>query len=94
MIATALEFSNMFNKISKVNFPIFIDDYESCADYDFIKEYAKDTQIIISKVEKGHCLKIANYNNINNYTEIKTCIKGYRTLNTYKKNVASILEAA
>lgn len=93
-IATALEFSNMFNKISKVNFPIFIDDYESCADYNFIKEYAKDTQIIISKVEKGHCLKIANYNNINNYTEIKTCIKGYRTLNTYKKNVASILEAA
>lgn len=93
-IATALEFANMFNKISKVNFPIFIDDYESCADYDFIKEYSSDTQLIVSMVEKGHCLKIADYNDKNNYTEIKTNIKGYRTLNTDKGNVANILEAA
>ena len=61
-IATALEFANMFNKISKVNFPIFIDDYESCADYDFIKDYAKDTQLFIAKVEKGDLLKIADGN--------------------------------
>lgn len=93
-VATALEFANMFNKISKVNFPIFIDDYESCADYDFIKEYADNTQIIVSKVEKGHCLKIADYNNMNNYTEIKPIIKGYKSLNTYKRNVANILKAA
>ena len=50
-IATALEFANMFNKISGANFPIFIDDYESCADYDFISRYSKDTQLIIAKVK-------------------------------------------
>lgn len=93
-VATALEFSNMFNKISKANFPIFIDDYESCADYDFVKEYAKDTQIIISKVEKGNFLKITDYNNMNNCKVIKPVIKGYKTSNTYKKNVAKILQAA
>ena len=38
-VATALEFANMFNQISRGNFPIFIDDYESYADYDFIKEF-------------------------------------------------------
>ncbi len=93
-IATALEFANMFNKISKANLPIFVDDYESCADYDFFKEYADDTQLIVSKVEKGKCLKISDYNNINNYTEIKSIIKGYKTLNTYKGNVANISVAA
>lgn len=93
-IATALEFSNMFNKISKANFPIFIDDYESCADYDFIKDYSKDTQIILSKVEKGNALKIADYNNIDNYTVIKPIIKGYKTLNIYKNNVANKLKVA
>lgn len=69
-IATALEFANMFNKISKVNFPIFIDDYESCADYDFIKDYAKDTQLFIAKVEKGDSLKIADGNS-NKFVVIK-----------------------
>lgn len=93
-IATALEFANMFNKISKSNFPIFIDDYESCVDYNFIKEYAKDTQIILSKVEKGHLLKIADYNNADNYTVIKPLIKGYKTLKICKKNVANISQAA
>lgn len=60
-IATALEFANMFNKISRLNSPIFIDDYESCVDYDFIKEYSENTQLIIAKVEKGQDLQIQNY---------------------------------
>ena len=87
-IATALEFANMFNQISRVNFPIFIDDYESCADYDFIKYYAPNTQLIISKVEKGNSLKIADYNNINNYKIIKPIITGYKTMFINKNNVA------
>lgn len=70
-IATAVEFANMFNKISKMNFPIFIDDYESCADYDFITDYAKGTQVIVSKVEKGSNLKIADGNS-DKFTIIKT----------------------
>lgn len=90
-IATALEFANMFNKISRANFPIFIDDYESCADYDFIKEYSKNTQIIVSKVEKGSNLKIADANS-NNATVIKTAIKGYRTIKTYKNNTNNVAE--
>lgn len=60
-IATALEFANMFNKISRLNGPIFIDDYESCVDYDFIKDYSYNTQLIIAKVEKGQDLQIQNY---------------------------------
>lgn len=60
-IATALEFANMFNKISRLNGPIFIDDYESCVDYDFIKDYSENTQLIIAKVEKGQDLQIQNY---------------------------------
>lgn len=59
-IATALEFANMFNKISRLNGPIFIDDYESCVDYDFIKDYSENTQLIIAKVEKGQDLQIQN----------------------------------
>lgn len=62
-IATALEFANMFNKIAKTNFPIFIDDYESCADYNFIEQYGNDTQLLISKVEKGKLLSITDYYN-------------------------------
>jgi len=62
-IATALEFANMFNKIANTNFPIFIDDYESCADYDFIEQYANNTQLLISKVEKGTSLSITDYYN-------------------------------
>ena len=83
-IATALEFANMFNQISRANFPIFIDDYESCADYDFIKEYSNDTQIIISKVEKGHPLTISDYNT-GKATVIKPVISGFRTFKTQKE---------
>lgn len=57
-IATSLELSNMFNKISKVNLPLFIDDSESCADYDFIGTYSKEGQILIAKVEQGQGLNI------------------------------------
>lgn len=90
-IATALEFANMFNKISRANFPIFIDDYESCADYDFIKEYSEDTQIIVSKVEKGSNLKIADANS-NNATVIRNAIRGFRTIKTYKNNINNVAE--
>lgn len=83
-IATALEFANMFNQISRANFPIFIDDYESCADYDFIKEYSKDTQIIISKVEKGNPLTISDYNT-GKARIIKPVISGFRTFKTQKE---------
>ena len=77
----------MFNKISNSNFPIFIDDYESCVDYDFIKDYADSTQIFIAKVEKGNLLKIADYNNKNNYTIIKPVISGCKTM-SINNNVA------
>jgi hypothetical protein len=94
-IATALEFANMFNKISRANIPIFIDDYESCADYDFINEYSKDTQVILSKVEKGHLLKIADANS-DNCTIIKPVIKDFKTIKIYKNinNAVEIPEAA
>lgn len=92
-IATALEFANMFNKISKVNLPIFIDDYESCADYDFTKEYAENTQLIISKVEKGNLLTISDANS-DKCTIIKPVINKYRTMKIYKNNVAILPKAA
>ena len=57
-IATSLELCNMFNKISGINSPLFVDDSESCADYNFIENYSNDTQILIAKVEKGQELKI------------------------------------
>ena len=60
---------------------MFIDDYESYADYDFIKYYS-NTQIIIAKVEKGNLLKITDYNNTDNCTVIKPVIKDCRTINT------------
>ena len=56
-IATSIELCNMFNKISGVNIPLFIDDSESCADYNFAQEYSKDSQILIARVEKGEDLK-------------------------------------
>lgn len=59
-IATSLELCNMLNKISKIDVPLFIDDSESCADYNFTEQYAKDTQILITRVEKGQELKIQN----------------------------------
>ncbi len=61
-IATSLELCNMFNKISNVNLPLFVDDYESCADYDFIQDYSKDTQILVANVEKGTELNIQDNN--------------------------------
>lgn len=60
-IATSLEISNMLNKISGVKLPLFIDDSESCADYDFIEDFSNDNQIFIAKVEKGKSLEIADY---------------------------------
>ena len=57
-IATSIELCNMFNKISGVNIPLFIDDSESCADYNFAQEYSKDSQILIARVEKGQDLKL------------------------------------
>ena len=60
-IATAIEIANMFNKISGVNIPLFIDDSESCQDFNFEQDYySKDTQIIIAKVIKGENLKISD----------------------------------
>lgn len=93
-IATAIEFTNMFNKIAKTNFPIFIDDAESCADYDFVKDYSSNSQLIISKVEKGIPLKIANYNNDSEFTIVKQAITGFKTINIQKNNVANISKAA
>jgi hypothetical protein len=63
-IATSLEISNMLNKISGVKLPLFVDDSESCADYNFIEDFSNDTQILIAKVEKGQSLEISNYQNI------------------------------
>lgn len=86
-IATALEFANMFNKITRVNLPIFVDDYESCADYDFIKDYSKNSQLFISTVKKHNPLSIANYNNSEQFTVIKPVITRFRTMKIlYKGN--------
>ena len=60
-IAASLELCNMLNRISGVNLPIFIDDTESCADYDFIEEYSNDNQILIASVAKGQELVISDY---------------------------------
>lgn len=92
-IATAMEFANMFNKISRVNLPLFIDDAESCADYNFVEEYSRDAQVIVSQVAKGHNLTIADANS-DNCTIIKTTITGFRTMNIHKNNVANIQKAA
>lgn len=61
-IATMLEIGNMLNTVANTNFPLFIDDSESCADFNFIEDYSKDTQILISRVQKGQELTISNYN--------------------------------
>lgn len=92
-IATALEFANMFNKISNAHLPIFIDDYESCADYDFTKEYSQDTQLIISKVEKGNALKISDANS-DKCTIIKPRVTNFRTMRIYKNDIAVMPKAA
>ena len=61
-IATSLELSNMFNKISKINSPLFVDDSESCADFNFIDNYSSDAQVIITRVVKGEELEITDAN--------------------------------
>lgn len=61
-IATMLEIGSMLNKVANTVFPLFIDDSESCADFNFIEDYAKNTQILISRVQKGQELTISNYN--------------------------------
>lgn len=86
-VATGLEFANMFNQLGRTNFPFFIDDMESCLDYDFIKDYSNNNQLIISKVEKGTRLKIADYYNSNNYTIIKPFINGCKTINLDITNI-------
>lgn len=93
-IATALEFANMFNQIARTNFPIFIDDMESCADYDFIKDYSSNSQLIVSNVVKGSNLKIADYYNTDNCTIIKPVITNAKTFNIYRKNNTAIPRAA
>lgn len=94
IIATALEFANMFNQIAKTKFPIFVDDMESCADYDFIKAYASNSQIIVSYVVKGSNLKIADYYNNEDCTIIKHVIANAKTINIYNKNNTAIPKAA
>lgn len=93
-IATALEFANMFNKITKTKFPIFVDDMESCADYNFIKEYASNSQIIVSNVVKGSNLKIEDYYNNEDCTIIKHVIANAKTINIYNKNNTAMQKAA
>ena len=92
-IATSLELANMFNQIAKVKFPLFIDDFESCADYDFIKLYKKNTQLFVSTVQKGAALKIFDYNNSKDYTIMKPVITGCKTINLQKKH-STIVKAA
>ncbi len=93
-IATAIEFANMFNKIARTNFPIFIDDYESCADYDFINEYSNNSQLLLSTVEKNTPLKIADYNNTKNYIIMKPVITNCKTMKLYKNNTNAMPQAA
>lgn len=93
-IATALEFANMFNQITKVNFPLFIDDYESCVDYNFINQYKSDTQLLVSIVQKGSPLKIADYNNSKNCTIIKLTITGYRTMKLFNNSNHALQQVA
>ena len=93
-IATALEFANMFNQIARTNFPIFIDDMESCADYDFIKDYSSNSQLIVSNVVKGSNLKIADYYNNEDCTIIKPVITNAKTIKVYNKNTTAIPKAA
>ena len=61
-IATSLELRNMFNKISKINIPLFVDDNERCVDFNFIEDYLNDSQIIIAEAKKGQKLEIKGNN--------------------------------
>ena len=76
----------MFNQISRGYFPIFIDDYESCADYDFLNEYSGYSQLIISKVEKGTDLKIADAKS-NKFTTFSSDIINTQNVNIDAENV-------
>ena len=69
-IATSLELCNMLNKISGLNIPLFIDDSESCADYNFIQKYSQNTQVLIAKVEKGQALDIRDTSLQNDYLQV------------------------
>ncbi len=92
--ATALEFANMFNHIGRVNFPLFIDDYESYTDYNFIKEYGKDTQLLLAEVQKGQALKIADYNNAKDFKLLKPTIKGCKTMKIVQRDNSVIKKVA
>lgn len=61
LIATSVEISNMLNKITHVNLPLFIDDSESCADYDFFEDFKDSNQLLIAKVQKNTTLNIQKY---------------------------------
>ena len=96
-IATSLEISNMLNKISRVNLPLFIDDSESCADYNFIEDFSNDSQILIAKVEKGQSLKIHDgyfecaISIYNAFAQNQEMEKEYlRTINSYNKEEQSL----
>ena len=61
-IATSLELRNMFNKMTNVNIPLFVDDNERAVDFNFIEDYSNNTQIIIAEAKKGQKLKIDGEN--------------------------------
>lgn len=69
-IATSLEIANMLNKVSKLNAPLFIDDNETCPDFDF-KTIYHDNQLFISQVNKGQALTITNNENLYKKQNIK-----------------------
>lgn len=79
-IATSLELCNMLNQISNLNIPLFVDDSESCVDYDFVTQYKDNSQLLVAEVQKGSFLKIFDYSNPENCTIIKPVITGYRTM--------------
>ena len=57
----ALEISNLFNNLSKINAPVFFDDAESTTEINIMK----DTQMIISIVVKDNPLEILyDYNDV------------------------------
>ena len=75
-IAASLEIANMLNKVSNLNIPLFIDDSETCPDFDFKSMY-NDNQLFIAQVKKGKSLTITNGNQL---------IKGYTSNKNYKKS--------
>lgn len=56
---TMLEMSNMLNKISGLNIPLLIDDFESYPDYNFkFEDY--QNQLIIIKAKRNRILKVSS----------------------------------